>query len=111
MKFTLKKGSNFDRGDIKGTAFNTKEQFSRMSAAIFSVKGKHPKMKSLNSDRLYFVIQGRGLFNINNQQVQVNKNDVIIIPRNIPYSYQGVMKCFLVHAPAFDREKEVKLEK
>lgn len=108
LKFTQKTGYKFDRGDVKGLAFNTKKQFPKLSAAIFAVKGKHPRMKSINSDRLYFVLKGVGKFIINNKPVSVKQNNVIIIPKNTPYSYEGQMKCFLVHSPAFDRTKEIR---
>lgn len=108
MKFALKTGLKFDRGSVKGVAYNTKEQFPRMSAAVFTVKGKHPKMKSMNSDRLYFIIKGQGAFEINGKKLKVAKDDVVIVPKNTPYHYWGKMKCFLVHSPAFDRKKEIR---
>lgn len=109
MKFTVKTGYKFDRGDVKGFSYNTKEQFNRMSAAKFVCKGKHPSMKSLNSDRLYLILEGKGTFVIDNKKIIVKKNEVVVIPRNTPYRYFGDMECFLVHSPAFDREKEVRL--
>ncbi|OIN89542.1 hypothetical protein AUJ59_01265 [Candidatus Beckwithbacteria bacterium CG1_02_47_37] len=108
LKFTKTTGYKFDRGDIKGFSFNTKEQFSHMSAAWFECNGKHPKMKSFNSDRLYFILQGKGEFIVNNQSVTVKQKEVIIIPKNTPYNYKGKFTCFLVHCPAFDRKQEIR---
>lgn len=109
MKFSPQDGSKFDRGDIKGINY-TGDKFARMSAAIINVEGKHPKMKSVNSDRLYFILQGKGVFIINDQETNVKTQDVIIVPKNTPYSYSGTMQCFLVHSPAFDRKKEVRYD-
>lgn len=111
MKFSSSTGYEFDRGDIKGFSYNTKDQFSRMSAAFFACKGKHPKMKSINSDRLYLVLKGEGVFHINGKMIAVKEKEIIIVPKNTPYSYEGTMECFLVHAPAFDRKKEIRIEK
>lgn len=110
MKFSQHTGYSFDRGDVKGFSYNTKEQFPRMSAAYFVCKGKHPKMKSTNSDRLYLVLKGEGKFFIKSKVLSVKQNEIIIIPKNTPYCYQGEMECFLVHSPAFDRKKEVRYE-
>jgi len=109
MKFNIKTGYKFDRGDVKGFSFNTKEQFARMSAAKFICKGKHPPMKSLNSDRLYFILKGKGVFVIEGKKVIVRKDEVVVIPKNTPYHYSGNMECFLVHSPAFEKEKEIRL--
>jgi len=108
LKFNLASGYKFDRGDVKGFSFNTKEQFPRMSAAWFECRGRHPKMKSINSDRLYFILKGKGEFIVNNQSVAVKQNEVMIIPKNTPYSYEGRFTCFLVHSPAFDKAKEIR---
>lgn len=108
MKFTKKTGYIFDRGDVKGFSFNTKNQFPRMSAAYFVCKGKHPKMKSINSDRLYFVIKGNGIFHMNKKIIPVHEMEIFIAPKNTPYSYEGKMECLLVHSPAFDKEKEIR---
>ena len=110
MKFTVKTGYKFDRGDIKGFSYNTKDQFSRMSAAFFTCNGKHPKMRAINSDRLYLILKGRGHFNINDKKIMVKEKEVIVVPKNTPYSYEGKMECFLVHSPAFDKSQEVRYE-
>ena len=108
LKFTKTSGYKFDRGDVKGFSFNTKEQFSRMSSAWFECRGKHSEMKSINSDRMYFILQGNGKFTVNNQSVTVKQKEVIIIPKNTPYSYEGKFTSFLVHSPAFDRKQEIR---
>ena len=107
MKFTKVTGYKFDRGDVKGFSFNTKEQFPRMSAAWFECNGKHVKMKSINSNRLYFIIKGSGKFIIKNKVITAKANEVIIVPKNTIYCYSGKMTCFLVHSPAFDKAKEI----
>ncbi|NIM47055.1 MAG: cupin domain-containing protein [Candidatus Aenigmarchaeota archaeon] len=113
LKFKLKDAYKFGWEGLKGLAFNSKEDFERASAAMFEVTGKHGKVKSLVSDRVYLVLEGKGEFKINEEVVPVEKNDVIIIPKNTPYDYKAVertLKLFLVHTPAFDESKEVKLE-
>jgi len=113
LKFKLKDAHKFGWKGLKGLAYNSKEDFKRASAAIFEVTGRHGKVKSLVSDRIYLVLEGRGEFIINGKKVPVEKNDVIIVPKNTPYDYKAVkgkLRLFLVHAPAFDESKEVKLE-
>lgn len=113
LKFKLKDAYQFGWEGLKGWAFNSKEDFERASATMLEVMGKHGKVKSLISDRLYLVLEGKGEFIINEEVVSVEKNDVIIIPKNTSYDYRAVgetLKLFLVHTPAFDETKEVKIE-
>ena len=113
LKFKLKDAYKFGWKGLKGLAYNSKEDFERASATIFEVTGRHGKIKSLISDRIYLVLEGRGEFIINGKKVPVEKNDVIIVPKNTPYDYRtvkGKLRLFLVHTPAFDNKKEVKLE-
>lgn len=113
LKFKIKDAYKFGWEGLKGWAFNSKEDFERASAAMFEVTGRHGKVKSLISDRVYLVLEGKGEFIINGEVIPVEKDDVIIIPKNTPYDYrvaEGTMKLYLVHIPAFDETKEVKLE-
>jgi mannose-6-phosphate isomerase-like protein (cupin superfamily) len=113
MKFELKNAYKFGWKGLKGWAFNNKENFPNASAAYFEVTGRHGKVKTSKSDRIYFIIDGEGEFNINGESFKVVKTDVIIVPKNTPYDYKAisdVLKLFLVHSPAFDPEADVKLE-
>lgn len=113
MKFELKNAHKFGWPGLKGWAFNSKEDFLGASAAYFEVTGKHGKVKATKSDRIYYVIDGEGVFEINGEAFNVAPTDVIIVPKNTPYDYKAtskVLKLFLVHSPAFEPEAEVKLE-
>ncbi len=110
MKFEKKDARVFGWRGLKGWAYNSKEDFPTASAAYIEVTGKHGKIKTTKSDKIYFIISGKGKFIINGKETQVKKTDVVIIPKNTPYDYSGKMKLFLVDTPAFDPECEVKLE-
>lgn len=107
MKFTLRDGYDFDRGVVKGHAYLTHKDFTRMSAAVFECKGETTRMKSINSDRLYIVVKGNGVFRIGKKRERVKGMDIVIVPKNTWYSYEGEMQCFLIHSPAFDKTKEI----
>ncbi len=110
LRFKLKNASRFSWEGLKGWAYNTKEDFSRMSVAFIEVTGRHGKIKNTASDRGYIIIEGSGKFIIDDEEVYVEKFDVIIIPKNTPYDYKGNMKLFLVDSPAFDADNDVKME-
>lgn len=114
MRFSLKRARKFGWKGLKGWVFNSKTDFKNASAAYFEVTGRHGKIKTKKSDRIYFVIDGHGEFSVGKKVFRVKKNDVVIVPKNTPYDYRtlnGKLKLFLVHTPAFDPKAEVNLEK
>ncbi|HLC39253.1 MAG TPA: hypothetical protein VJJ76_00025 [archaeon] len=111
MKFALKRAKKFGWQGLKGWAYSSKKDFKRASAAYFEINGSHGKIKTIRSDRIYFVIQGKGKFIIKNKIFSVKSKDVIIVPKNVPYDYSGKMKLFLVHTPSFDAAFERQLKK
>jgi mannose-6-phosphate isomerase-like protein (cupin superfamily) len=113
MKFKLNKAHKFEWEGLKGWAYNSKEDFPNTSAAYFEVTGSHGKVKTTESDRVYYVLDGNGEFILNEEVIPVEKSDVIIVPKNTPYDYRatkGTLKLFLVHSPAFEPEAEMKLK-
>lgn len=112
MKFTLQNATDFGWDGLKGKAYNSHEDFENASAAYFEVTGAHGKTKTSHSDRVYLVLEGKGEFVINGEKILVEKDDVVIIPKNTEYDYltsDGILKLFLVHTPAFHPEAEVKM--
>ncbi|MCD6477996.1 MAG: cupin domain-containing protein [Candidatus Aenigmarchaeota archaeon] len=113
-KFTLKEAYDFGWEGIKGKAYNNSSDFKDASVALFEVTGRHGKVKSLVSNRVYYVLEGEGEFIIDEKTIPVKPTDVIIIPKNTPYDYKAikgtVLKLLLVHTPSWAPEKEVKLE-
>lgn len=114
MKFTLKGAKEFGREGLKGFAYNSAEDFLNASAAYLEVTGRHGKIKTTTSDRIYYVLDGNGIFTIGDENREVQKTDVVIIPKNTPYDFKAmngsVLKMFLVHTPAFDPDTDIKLE-
>lgn len=114
MKFTLKEAKEFSREGLKGYAYNSSGDFSNASAAYVEVTGRHGKVKTTTSDRVYYVLDGNGEFTVGDENREVHKTDVVIIPKNTPYDFKvtdgSVLKMFLVHTPAFDPDTDVKLD-
>ena len=110
MKFTLADAHPFGWPGISGQAYSGKEQFARMSAALVTVAGRHGRVLDRVGDRLYFVLSGTGRFDLNGTTIPVSARDVLIIPRDVPYDYEGQMEVFLVQSPSYDPSTEMSLE-
>lgn len=114
MQYSFSNSTPFGWPGLTGRAYNSKDDFAAASAAYFEVTDMgHGEVKTTLSDRVYYVIDGKGEFIINGKTELVEATDVIIVPKNTAYNYMatkgGLMKLFLVHSPAYDPEFEVKL--
>ncbi len=109
-KYTKKDALKLGWSGLKIDSYSESSDFERASAGFFEVSTHHGKVKSLLSDRIYFVIEGNGYFEIEGERIDVEPTDVIIIPRNTVYDYYGEMKLFLVHTPAYNYEAEIKYD-
>jgi mannose-6-phosphate isomerase-like protein (cupin superfamily) len=109
-KYTKKGALQLGWDGLNIYSYSEKSDFERASAGVFEVTKHHGKVKSLLSDRIYFVLEGTGHFEIADESINVEPTDVIIVPRGTEYDYFGKMKLFLVHTPAYTHEAEVVLD-
>ena len=91
-------------GAMKLNIYNINNNFS---AAHIEINGKHGKLKCIGEDRIYFIISGKGKFIIDDKEKEVSENDLVFVPKNTPYNFEGKMTYFLVCSPAFKPEDDV----
>ena len=72
---------------------------------ISSEKGHFEEFKHL-SCFIYYVIQGKGVFVLNDEEVEAKKGDVVSIPPNTRIHYFGNMELILIVNPPFKPENE-----
>lgn len=82
----------------------------KYDAALIEINGNHGKVKALKSDRIYFILSGKGIFMIDGKEQGVSEGDLVFVPHGTPYNIIGKMKFFLVNSPAFDPKGDVRLE-
>jgi len=116
MKFSKPLRPSFKwKTGTKGWVYSSSEDFPNASGVYFEVTGHQGKIKTTISDRIYFVVAGEGEFLIDGISVKVSEHYMVIVHIITPYDYKAsysiILKLFLVHIPAFDRDAEVQLEK
>ncbi len=92
--------------EIRVYDFGTK----KYDAALIEINGNHGKVKALKSDRIYFIISGKGAFIVDGKEQEVSEGDLVFIPHNTPYNIIGKLKFFLVNSSAFDPKEDVRLD-
>lgn len=98
------------RPSVQGRPIITSNDFERLGCGVFQVETRHGLIKNIASDRVYLVLEGQGRFTIAGDAFDVVKGDVVLVPRNTPYDYEGHLKLFLVHSPANNDEADISLE-
>ena len=112
MKFTKDKAFHFKKAGIDGWVYVGKDDFPPAGVVLVETeKGHNTVIKSTRSAWIYFIIEGKGKFVINGRDFVCEEEDVILIPRDSPFYYQGNLKMLLITIPAWEEKYEVTLEK
>jgi len=85
--------------------FVTKDFSKNVSLAIGVGQDYSGTSKSVRSDRVYYVTEGKLIVN---KDLVAEVGDVIFVPKGEEYSFEGTFKAVVVNAPAFDSSKETK---
>lgn len=111
-KFLYKasEGSPFHVGGISGRAVTAQAGLDSGDVAIMEVSGRHGRCLSTLNDRWYVVVRGTGKFYVDKVTVTVIENDVVVVPKNTEYDFEGHMKIVMFNSPRFDADHDVLLE-
>ncbi|TSC86226.1 MAG: hypothetical protein G01um10148_732 [Parcubacteria group bacterium Gr01-1014_8] len=110
MKISLKETEAFDRGEFKGNLYTQKKDNKGFNALLVDCLTGHYKTRLKGAARVYFVLEGSGMFTINGGSTEVEQYDLIILESGDEYSYKGSMKLFEFNVPATDASNEEKLD-
>jgi mannose-6-phosphate isomerase-like protein (cupin superfamily) len=108
--FHLPEEYSFEKVGIKGTNFDTKDFNDEAKFAIIEVEEGHSKVREKECTMFYFILEGKGNFEIDGKTEQCQKGDLVIVPRNTVFKYTGKMKMLLVTIPWWYPEQEETLE-
>ena len=73
-----------------------------ISVTWVKIWGHHKKMVCDISDRAYYIISGKGEFQVGDDPPgAVEAGDFVYIPRGVPYVFDGDMTYLVMNGPAF----------
>jgi len=104
--FHLPKEYSFEKGGIKGTNFDTKSLSNKAKFAIIETENGHETSREKECTLFYFVLEGKGSFEIEDKVEECQKGDLVIEPKNSVFKYAGKMKMLLVTIPWWYPEQE-----
>ncbi len=96
----LPKIPSFSKDGMDGYSFEIENK--NISIDIEDVYKGHDKYcTNKESTHIYYVLDGKGKFKINNELFNVEKGDLIEIPKNTEFIFIGKMKLLLIMTPPF----------
>jgi gentisate 1,2-dioxygenase len=110
MKISLNQASIHDKRDFIAKFYLEKKTNPEFNTIFVECINRHYKTKLKNATRIYFVIEGKGYFIIDNIKQEANLYDLFIIKDSQIYEYRGKMKLIEINFPATDKSNEEKLE-
>ena len=97
-----------NHGDTKETPIFKCEKFS---VAKIRKSGDNVKMGyDIESDVMYYVLEGEGECVINDEKFHIKKGDLIFYPKGTPYKHLKGLTLLAISNPPFDRKKRVYIE-
>ena len=97
---------SFQQQGLKG--YNFELESKEISLSYEDVFKGHDKYdKNYYSSKIYYVLEGDGIFCIDDEKVEVQKGDVIEIPKGDNFVFAGKMKLLLIMSPGFRPQDDI----
>jgi mannose-6-phosphate isomerase-like protein (cupin superfamily) len=99
MKLTQNQSQIFKRDGLDGWNYKLPDVEGGVSIVLNKLTGVHVERNTEETTRIYFIIEGKGIFKINNNEETVAENDVIVIPPHSIFNFWATdnttLKCVL----------------
>ena len=79
-----------------------------LSVTWVRLSGRHRRLRTDRSTRVYYVIEGEGRFMVGGApEAEVRTGDVVVVPRGVAYALAGDLTYLVVNGPAFQSGDDV----
>jgi mannose-6-phosphate isomerase-like protein (cupin superfamily) len=79
-----------------------------MSVTWVRLAGRHRRLRTDRSARVYYVLEGSAAFVLGEEpELEARQGDVVVVPRGVPYEFRGEMTYLVLNAPAFREGDDV----
>jgi mannose-6-phosphate isomerase-like protein (cupin superfamily) len=108
MKYQLTKNEDIPKKDKHGIHLNVYPQIGDCGIVTVNTEAGHnQEFYDVESTFTYIVLEGDGVFVLDDEEVLVSAGDHISIPPKVRIHYKGNMKLVLITNPAWKAENEV----
>lgn len=90
MKIEKENAIREDWDEVKSWNYKLPQLEPRMSVVYAELEGDHSLVHTEDLERIYFIIDGQGEFDIGQEKINVNAGDVVTIPPKTEYNYRPI---------------------
>ena len=87
MIIKIEDAESFKQPGVTGKKYNISELLPDNSFVYGELEGEHGERVSTKVPRMYYILEGKGRFEIAGEVSEVGKGDLIIIPPETKYNY------------------------
>lgn len=101
------KDYSFEKVGIKGKKFSVVDITKRTGVCVIETeKGHETTIIEHKCDFIYYILEGKGYFVIDDKKEGCVKGELVVIPAGSKFRYEGRLKMLLITTPAFYPEQE-----
>ncbi len=105
-KFTADKAKKLNKRGIGLVIYG--ENVPEANVVHISVKKGHfEEFYNVKSFYIYYIVEGKGIFVLNDERIDAQATDLIVVPPKTRIHYFGTMKIVLTVSPAYDEKNEI----
>jgi mannose-6-phosphate isomerase-like protein (cupin superfamily) len=107
MIFKKEDSTEFEKKGVKMRVYNSKEQCPQASIVYQETqKGHLEEFYHSKSYFVYYIIEGEGVWFIEDEPFNVKTGDVVIVEPNKRFYYKGCLKHVCITSPSWEPEYE-----
>ena len=107
MIYKKENATEFEKQGVKMRVYNSKENCTEAAVVYQETdKGHFEEFYHSKSNFIFYIIEGRGTWYIEDEAYEVSAEDVVIVPPNKRFYYKGKLKQVCITAPAWEEEFE-----
>lgn len=108
MKYNLTKSSTVPKKEKHGISIDIYPDIDGAGVVHVSTEtGHNQEFYDRQSTFIYFILDGSGKFFLDDEEIEVDRGDVLSIEPNTRIYYKGALKMLLLTTPAWKPENEV----
>ncbi|MGB9937219.1 MAG: cupin domain-containing protein [Methanobacterium sp.] len=107
MIFKSQNTINIKKHDVKMHIYNTKEECSDAAVVYQETEiGHSEEFYHEKSAFIYYILEGKGTWIIEDKEHKVEAKDVVIVPPGKKFYFKGQLKQICITTPAWDEKYE-----
>ncbi len=101
------KDFSFAKAGIKGKIFPTFDLTNKTQYFLVETdKGHKTRIIEHECDFIYYILKGKGHFEINGKEENCSAGDLVVIPAGSTFTYKGKLKMIVTSTPPWKEEQE-----